>query len=318
MENQPYKYQYLQIPPSAYHYIQPTQPQVTWQQRGGFMGVPRGTNQRPKSASRLRKEYILERSEELRLEERLYKCSKCELDLKFDDYGKRTREKLIGGSKAEICRNCRAEETKLTVGSKKWRKRKRMGTLEGGWKRPKKPKSFTMVVILKAEDVVKLNQIKPREMKSFKRVTKVNFVIDPLNEGAIEQTGSLTGTLTDMFEAAVLLGQLLADVKDFKRHNIEFSVDFENVGCLVGMGGNKVRKIREETGATVRISKLCLPGSSCVRVKVNAEADKFREGISRVIRQLSEGRKPTKMPYKPPKVVTVPNKPLKIETNVTK
>jgi len=275
-------------------------------------------NKKKKSASRLRKEYILERSEELRSEERLYKCTKCELDLKFDDYGKRTREKLIGGSKAEICRKCRSEETKLTVGSKKWRKRKRMGTLEGGWKRPKKPKSFTMVVILKAEDVVKLNLIKAREMKSFKKETKVKFVIDPLNEGAVEHTGSLTGTLTDMIEAAVLLGRLLADVKEFKRHNIEFCVDFENVGCLVGMGGAKVRKIREETGATVRISKLCLPGSSCVRVKVNAEADQFRVGIARVIRQLSEGRKPTKMPYKPPRVPTILDNPLKIETDVKK
>jgi len=314
MENQPYAYHYLQMAP--YHYIQPT-PAPAWQQRGGFTGVHRGTTQRPsyKSASRLRKEYILERSEELRSGERLWKCTKCELDLKFDDYGKRTREKLIGGSKGEICRNCRAEETKLTVGSKKWTKRKRMGTLEGGWKRPKKPKKFTMVVILKAEDVVKLNQIKAREMKNFKKLTKVTFVIDPLNEGAMEQTGNLTGTLSDMIEAAVLLGSLLADVKDFKRHNIEFCVDFENVGCLVGIGGSKIRKIREETGATIRISKLCLPGSSCVRVKVNAPADHFREGIDKVIRQLSEGRKPTKMPYKPPRVVPAPSK---IETNVTK
>jgi len=269
-----------------------------------------------KSASKLRKDYIRERSEELRSEERLYKCTKCELDLKFDDYGKRTRERLIGGSKTEICRSCRAEETKLTVGSKKWRKRKRMGTLEGGWKRPKKPKAFTMVVLMKALDVVKLNQIKAREMKSFNRTTKVKLVIDPLNEGAIEHTGSLTGTLADMIEAAVLLGRLLAEVRDFKRHSIEFCVDFENVGCLVGTGGVKVRKIREETGATVRISKLCLPGSSCVRVKVNAEEEQFRNGVERVIKQLSEGRKPTKMPYKPPRVLQVV-KPIKAETAET-
>jgi len=243
----------------------------------------------------------------------LYKCTKCELDLKFDDYGKRTRERLIGGSKAEICRKCREEETKITVGSKKWLKRKRMGTLDGGWKRPKKPKPFTMMILLKAEDVVKLNQIKAREMKSFKRKTKVKLVIDPLNEGAVEQTGSLTGALSNMIEAGVLLGRLLAEVKEFARHNIEFCVDFENVGCLVGTGGGKVRAIRAETGATVRISKLCLPGSSCVRVKVNGEEEQFRNGIERVIRQLSEGRKPTQMPYKPPRVLSLPNKPIKIE-----
>jgi len=270
-----------------------------------------------KSASRLRKDYIRKKSEELRQSERLYQCKKCELDLKFDDYGKRTRERLIGGSKGEICRNCRAEETKLTVGSKKWRKRKRNGTLDGGWKKPKKPKAFTMVVLMKAVNVLKLTQLKAKEMRNFNRKTKTELVIDPLNDGAIERTATITGTLENMIEASVELARLLAEVKEYERHNIEFCVDFENVGCLVGTGGVKVRKIREETGATVRISKLCLPGSSCVRVKVNADVEKFRKGLDGVIRQLSEGRKPIQMPYNPPKVITVPINPIKNEPKLT-
>jgi len=251
----------------------------------------------------------------------LYKCTKCELDLKFDDYGKRTREKLIGGSKGEICRKCRAEETKLTVGSKKWKKRKRMGTLDGGWKRPKKPKSFTMVVLMKAEDVLKLTMLRQKEMRNFEKNTNVKLEIDPLNAGAIERTGSLTGSLANMVDAGVELARLLAEVKEFTRQNIEFCVDFENAGCLVGTGGSKVRKIREETGATVRISKVCLPGSSCVRVKVNAEVEQFRNALERVLRQLSEGRKPTQMPYKPPRVLQVPSPvsitPVKNEVQAT-
>lgn len=289
---------------NPYFYYQHYQPTLGQQTPVDSVGFGPAVAKRPsfKSASKRQGEYIRSRSKQLRLQETLFTCTKCKQALKFDDYGKRTRERLVGGSTDEICRNCRLKETVLTVGSKKWKKRKRGGTLNGGWKRTKKPKAFTLVVLLKAEDALRLEMLKRKEINNFFKITKVTLVIDPLNEGAIERTCSLKGILANMSVAVKMLGKLIAEVKEYKQHHIEFCVENENVGCLVGTGGVKIKSIREGTGATIRIAKVCLPASTCVRVKVKGYHEQFRNAVDRVIRQLSEGRKPTVMMYKPPRV----------------
>ena len=239
------------IPPALHQYRNPylyyrqSQPTLGEQTPIGYAGLGTAKRLSFKSASKRQGEYIRSRSEQLRLRETLFTCTKCKLALKFDNYGKRTRERIVGGSTGEICRNCRLKETVLTVGSKKWKKRKREGTLNGGWKRTKKPKAFTLVVLLKAEDALKLEMLKPKEMRNFFRITKVKLVIDPLNYGAIERTCSLVGILADMIEAVKLLGKLIAEVKEYTHHHIDFCVENENVGCLVGTGGVKIKSIRQ-------------------------------------------------------------------------
>jgi len=314
MENHSYPHHFMYhspIPASPYYWPQ-LQPPPPPQQ----IGKRRYSH---KSTSKIRGDYIRNRSAWIRQQNKLFECTKCKKSLPFDDYGKRTREKLVGGSGGEVCRKCRSTENKLQVGSKKWKKRLRHGTLDGGWKKKKKPKPFTLTLLLKQGDVEKLQMLKANELKTFTKKTKATFVIDPLNANAIERTGRLTGTVPNLTVAVKHLARLFAEVKRCSRHHIEFCVENENVGCLVGSGGTKVNAIREETGATVRIGQSCLPGSSCVRVRIYGQDDQFTAAIDRAIRQMSEGRKPTVIPYHPPSVTgaTIPELPIELKQLLT-
>jgi len=89
--------------------------------------------------------------------------------------------------------------------------------------------------------------------------------------------------------------------------NVDFSVENDNLGCVVGRGGSVIKRIREDSKAEVTaFSNEFLLDSSCVRLNVAGTTENFDKAIVEIVGCFCESRKPTKIPYvpKPPAAPT--------------
>jgi len=244
---------------------------------------------------RTHKLWLKGRSQQIASQGITFVCFTCKKDLPFSSYGNRVRARLVKGVQDQTCKECHSKTNQPN--SKKRRR------LNNG-KRRKMPKPITAVMILEVKEAELLTEKKRRGIS---RVFGAKVKLLPHIEGALEQICELTGYPSTVVGAIQEVARLKKREKEEDWLNVDFSVENDNLGCVVGRGGSVIKRIREDSKAEVTaFSNEFLLDSSCVRLNVAGTTENFDKAIVEIVGCFCESRKPTKIPYvpKPPAAPT--------------
>jgi len=219
-------------------------------------------------------------------------CFTCKRDLPFESYGNRVRARLVKGAKDQTCKECHSKTNQPS-----WKKLRKLNNR----KKRKMPRPITAVVILEVKEAQLLTEEKQRTI-SRKTGAKVKLLSHI--KGALEQICELSGYPNTVINAIQEVARFKTGKEKKDWLNVDFSVENDNLGCVVGRGGSVIKKIREDSQAEVTaFSNEFLADSSCVRLSIAGEKEAFDKAIVGVVGCFCEGRKRTKIPYvpRPPK-----------------
>lgn len=302
---QPYNQFSQHVPVAAGQFIQasypqPQQPVLVYPQQGNWkynemqhQNILVTDRVKPGKRKRELNPLRTERAKRLKESGCLFKCSTCEKMLILTCFGNRTQEKLLKGIREGLsCREC---NTKRNLPNENSQKKHRIVNAH-----LRKPKALEVILIFQASHGNTMMTQRKKEVTTLSLRTGTKFRMKPYNEGAKERIGSVYGPPNRVVQTIQGLAKIKTEINGGKLHFLDFCIEQTNLGGIVGRGGSKINKIREESKAEVIIKgSPRLPGSSCVRMKICGTEQNFNKAVELVVERFTKNRAPIKQPYIP-------------------
>jgi predicted RNA-binding protein YlqC (UPF0109 family) len=110
-----------------------------------------------------------------------------------------------------------------------------------------------------------------------------------------ERTAKISGTI----EQVCIAIRMIIDIVSKGQPAVNLLAEYRNLGALIGKQGANIKKIREETGAKIFVTKECKGNSSQKEIQITGEYDCVTQAVEIVVGYLADGKNPTRIPYVP-------------------
>jgi len=114
-------------------------------------------------------------------------------------------------------------------------------------------------------------------------------------QGTPERTAKIVGSV-DQVSTAI---KMIIDAVCRDNPMISLLAEYKNCGMVIGKQGVTIKKIQEDTGANIHVSKECIGNSTQKEITISGEFDAVSNAIDAVVMHLAEGNHPTRIAYVP-------------------
>jgi len=109
------------------------------------------------------------------------------------------------------------------------------------------------------------------------------------------RTAKVVGTIEQVCTAI----RMIIDIVAKENPAVTILAEYSNLGGLIGKQGANIKKLREESGARIFVTKDCIGNSSQKEIQISGDYESVTNAVEAVVSYLAEARNPTRIPYVP-------------------